>query len=120
MDHAEAQRFAEEWAVAWNSHDLDRIMAYYADDVVFRSPLAAQIIDGSDGVVRGAEALRAYWAEGLRRNPGLRFDVTAVYAGLDSIVITYRHQTGQPAAEVLVFRDGLIVSGMAARGPRQI
>ncbi|WP_204076700.1 nuclear transport factor 2 family protein [Planotetraspora phitsanulokensis] len=117
MDHAEARRFAEEWAAGWNSHDLDRIMTHYADEVVFRSPLAARIIDGSDGVVRGVEALRAYWAEGLRRNPGLRFEVVAVYVGLDTIVIDYRHQTGQSAVEVLTFRDGLIVSGMGARGP---
>ncbi|GII30265.1 YybH family protein [Planotetraspora mira] len=117
MDHAEAQRFAEEWAAGWNSHDLDRIMTHYAAEVVFRSPLAARIIDGSDGVVRGVQALRAYWAEGLRRHPDLRFEVVAVYVGLDGIVINYRDQTGQPAAEVLIFRDGLIVSGMATRGP---
>lgn len=117
MDLAAAQRFAAEWAADWNSHDLDRIVRHYAADVVFRSPLAARLVPGSGGVVRGLAALRAYWAEGLRRNPGLRFEVVAVYAGLDTVVITYRHQTGQPAAEVLTFRDGLIVSGVAARGP---
>lgn len=118
MDHAEASRFAEEWAAAWNSHDLDRVMAHYADDVVFRSPLAARIVDGSDGVVRGVDALRAYWAEGLRRNPDLRFEVIEVYAGVDTVVIVFRHQTGRQAAEVLTFRNGLIVSGTAAHAPR--
>jgi ketosteroid isomerase-like protein len=116
MDHAEALRFAEEWVAGWNSHDLDRIMAWYADDVVFRSPLAARIVPGSDGVVRGREALRAYWAEGLRRSPGLRFEVVEVYAGLDTVVIAFRLQDGQSAAEVLTFRDGLVVSGTATRG----
>jgi hypothetical protein len=42
--------------------------------------------------------------------------------GIDTIVINYRHQTGQLATEVLTFREGLVVSGMAltgaeARGP---
>ncbi|MGW0212305.1 hypothetical protein ACWDZ8_43765, partial [Streptomyces sp. NPDC003233] len=32
----------------------------------FRSPVAAQLL-GGDGVIRGKDALLAYWAEGLRR-----------------------------------------------------
>jgi hypothetical protein len=39
-------------------------------------------------------------------------EVTGVYAGIDTVVITHRHQSGRQAAEVLTFRDGLIVSGM--------
>ncbi|WP_030909443.1 nuclear transport factor 2 family protein [Streptosporangium amethystogenes] len=120
MDLDEAQRFAEEWAADWNSHDLDRITGRYSDDVVFRSPLAARIIEGSEGVVRGIEALRAYWAEGLRRNPDLRFEVIGVCCGIDTVVINYQNQTGQLSAEVLIFRDGLVVSGMGTHGPRPI
>jgi ketosteroid isomerase-like protein len=120
MDLDEAQRFAEEWAAGWNSHDLDRITKHYSDEVVFRSSVAARILDGCDGVVRGIEALRTYWAEGLRRNPDLRFEVIGVCTGIDTIVINYRHQTGQLAAEILTFCDGLVVSGMGAQGPRPI
>ncbi len=29
--------FAIEWEAAWNAHDLNRILAHYAEDVVFRS-----------------------------------------------------------------------------------
>ena len=118
MDLDEAQRFADEWAAGWNAHDLDRITKHYSDDVVFSSPVAARILDGCDGVVRGIEALRAYWREGLRRNPDLCFEVVGVCVGVDSIVINYRHHTGQPAAEVLIFSEGLVVSGMGAHGPR--
>ncbi len=79
MDLDEAQRTRlDEWAAGWNAHDLDRITKHYSDDVVFSSPVAARILDGSDGVVRGIAALRAYWREGLRRNPDLRFEVVGV------------------------------------------
>jgi ketosteroid isomerase-like protein len=27
-----AEAFASEWIEAWNSHDLDRILAHYSDD----------------------------------------------------------------------------------------
>ncbi|WP_344833172.1 nuclear transport factor 2 family protein [Actinocorallia longicatena] len=116
MDLDEAVRFAGEWAADWNSHDLERIIRHYAEDVVFSSPVAARIIEGSDGVVRGVEALRAYWAEGLRRDPGLRFEVVGVYAGIDTVVINFRQRTGQLSAEVLTFRDGVVVSGRGTHG----
>jgi hypothetical protein len=120
MDLDEAQRFAAEWVAGWNSHDLDRIVEHYSADVVFRSPVAAQIIDGSDGVVRGIEALRVYWAEGLSRIPDLHFEVIGVYTGLDTVVINYRNQAGQLVCEVLTFRDGLVISGIGAYGPRPV
>ena len=39
-------RFASEWQAAWNSHDLSRILAHYADGVVFRSATAAWQLQG--------------------------------------------------------------------------
>lgn len=118
MDLEEAQRFAEEWVAGWNSHDLDRIMKHYADDVVFRSPVAARILPGSDGTIRGKEALRAYWTEGLRHLPDLHFEVVGVYAGIDSVMINYRNQAGQLVGEVLIFDGGLVVSGWGTYGPQ--
>jgi ketosteroid isomerase-like protein len=117
MDLDEARRFADEWVAGWNSHELDRIMKHYADDVVFRSPVAARIIEGSDGTVLGIDALRAYWAEGLRRIPDLHFELIEVYAGIDTVVLNYRNQTGQLVNEVLTFQAGLIVSGIGTYGP---
>jgi ketosteroid isomerase-like protein len=118
VDLDQAQQFAREWAAGWNSHDLDRILAHYSADVVFRSPVATQIIDGSDGVVRGIDALRAYWAEGLRRVPDLRFEIIGVYTGVDTVVINYRNQAGQLVCEALTFHDGRITAGMGTYGPR--
>ncbi|MEN3536326.1 nuclear transport factor 2 family protein [Microbispora sp. ZYX-F-249] len=116
MDLDWARAFAATWADEWNAHDLDRVMRHYADDVVFRSPIAARLIEGSDGVIRGKDALRAYWAEGLRRNPDLRFEVVGVYAGIDCVVINFRKETGALASEVLVLEDDLIVSGWGTHG----
>lgn len=120
MDLDRAQAFADEWVTGWNSRDVDRIMRHYADDVVFRSPLAVRLLEGSDGTVRGKEALRAYWTEGLRRNPDLRFQVLGVYAGIDSVVINYRNQKGQASSEVLIFDGDLVVSGWGTHGPEPI
>ncbi len=118
MDYSDAERFARTWVEDWNSHDLDRIMAPYADDVVFTSPLAANLGHGEDGVVRGKAALRAYWADGLRHLPDLHFELTHLHVGLDTLVIGHRDQTGRDISEILTFRDGRIVSGGGAYGPK--
>lgn len=68
---------------------------------------------GSDGVIRGKQALRAYWSEGLRRIPDLHFEVVGVYLGVDTLVINYRDRTGRLVNEVLAFDGPLVVRGEA-------
>jgi len=109
MDHAE--EFAAGWVKAWNEHDLDALLAHFAEHVTFTSPVAARLLDGSDGVVRGKAALRAYWEEGLRRMPDLRFDIVGTYVGVNTLVINYRNQNGGLVNEVLTFDGPLVVEG---------
>ncbi|MEM7523135.1 MAG: nuclear transport factor 2 family protein [Pseudomonadota bacterium] len=99
----DASAFAREWEAGWKSHDLDRVMAHYRDDVVFRSRKAIPLT--GSGEVVGAKALRAYWAAALARQPDLRFTVVDVFGGFDMLVITYRNHRNVFAAETLYF-DG--------------
>ncbi|MGI5223810.1 nuclear transport factor 2 family protein [Actinoallomurus sp. CA-142502] len=110
MDPVDARKFVDGWLAAWNAHDLDALLAHFADDVTFRSPVAAQLL-GGDGVIRGKEALRAYWSEGLRRIPDLRFEVVGTYVGVDCLVVNYRNQKGGLVNEVLIFAGPLVVDG---------
>jgi len=112
MEIAEARRFAQEWVDAWNAHDIDGVLAHFADDAEFSSPVAAQLLPGTGGVLRGKAAIRAYWAVGIERIPDLRFEVVDVYTGVDLIVINYRNHTGGLVNEVLhLGADGLVVGG---------
>lgn len=111
MDHQQAQRFAESWLQAWNAHDVEAVLAHFADDAVFSSPVAAQLLDDSDGVLRGKPAIRAYWRRGLELIPDLRFEIVGVYVGLEVLVINYRNQKGGLVDEVLIFDGPLVVSG---------
>jgi ketosteroid isomerase-like protein len=105
------EAFARTWADEWNSRDLDAIISHYSPDVVFRSPVAARLMPGSDGIVRGIDALRDYWAKGFAAYPALRFAVLEVFAGTDTLVIRYGTDHGDVRAEVLTFADGLVVEG---------
>ncbi|MCS6306036.1 MAG: nuclear transport factor 2 family protein [Nitrospira sp.] len=46
-----AAQFAEEWVAVWNSRDLDRILAHYADDFEMASPYIAAITGEPSGVL---------------------------------------------------------------------
>ena len=113
MDQRDATDFAARWERAWNAHDLDALLAHFAPDVVFASPVAAQLLPDGDGVIRGRDALRDYWSRALGLIPDLRFTVEGVYAGIDAIVINYRNHAGNLVCEFLTFADGLVVAGHA-------
>ena len=110
MNLPEPDAFTRRWLAAWNAHDVEAVLQHFADDVVFCSPVAARVIAGSDGVIRGKDALRDYWAHALGLVPDLRFELVGVYTGIDSIVINYRNQRGGLVNEVLVFDDDGLVS----------
>ncbi|MFZ0394553.1 MAG: nuclear transport factor 2 family protein [Terracidiphilus sp.] len=96
-----ARQFTQEWIDSWNSHDLDRILAHYADDVALSSPVALQRL-GGDGVVRGKPALCDYFTRGLQAIPDLRFDLIEVLWGTETIVVLYRNNhRGTKSAEVM-------------------
>ncbi len=107
----EAAVFARRWVKAWNDRDVEAVLSDFADDAVFTSPLAARVVPGSGGEICGKEALRRYWTEALRRNPGLHFDFVSVYFGVDTIVIRFRTQEGTDRCEVLTFNGRLVQTG---------
>ncbi|WP_299143831.1 nuclear transport factor 2 family protein [uncultured Tateyamaria sp.] len=110
------EAFAEAWEAAWNSHDLDRILAHYSENIVFRSHKAMRLVGA--GELRGKAALRAYWARALEGQPDLSFVVVDVLHGHGMLVITYRNQRDVLAAETLRFGpDGLVIDASACHKP---
>jgi hypothetical protein len=105
LGEKEARAFAEEWAAAWNAHDLERILSHYCDDVTLTSPVVAQLLGQADGSVVGKPALRAYFQRGLAAFPQLRFDVERVAWGVSSVVVIYRNQRGSRTAEYMELAD---------------
>ncbi len=105
-----AHRFAEEWVTAWNTHDLERILAHYADDVTLLSPVALKMLNNADGAVRGKAALREYFSRGLQVYPEIHFDLIDVLWGVETIVLYYRNNVrGNKTAEVMqIGQDGRV------------
>lgn len=64
MSEFAPEAFARDWIAAWNRSDVEAVLAHYADDVVFVSPLAATVTGNPE--VHGKDELRAYWTKALR------------------------------------------------------
>jgi mannose-6-phosphate isomerase-like protein (cupin superfamily) len=94
---------AEEWIAAWNSHDLERIIAHYSEDVELISPFVVKLTGRTDGAVRGKEALRNYVVRGLAAYPSLRFEFIRLYPGVRSCVLEYKSVNNLRAAETMEF-----------------
>jgi hypothetical protein len=97
-----AREFALDWVDAWNSHDLERILSHYDDEVLLVSPVALKLLSG-DGTVRGKAALRQYFLRGLEAFPDLRFDLIDALWGTETIVVYYINNVrGSKTAEVML------------------
>ena len=105
IDRAFAETFAEEWVEAWNAHDLDRVLAHYADDFEFSSPVIIQLGFGERGRLQGKDAMRPYWTAGLARKPPIAFELVEVFSGIDTVSIFYRSLGRKLACETFFFDD---------------
>ena len=81
MNHTDAERFAAQWVTAWNAHDLEGILAHYADDIELYSPAIVKVMGEPSGVLRGKDKVRAYWAHALDLFPDLRFELRETLLG---------------------------------------
>ncbi len=117
LKEAEARQFAKDWVLAWNSHDLDAILAHYGSDVVLTSPIAARLLSDPSGTVRGREALRSYFQRGLEAFPNLAFELVDVMWGLSSVVLYYVNRNGRKSGEFMEFdASGKVIRVVANYG----
>jgi predicted ester cyclase len=103
LTETEARQFAQQWVLAWNSHDLDSILAHYAVEVILTSPVAARLLNDASGRVEGKDALRNYFKRGLEAYPELAFELLDVLRGLSSVVLYYVNQNGTKTGEFMEF-----------------
>ena len=103
LDRAFAEHFAADWVAAWNAHDLDRILAHYADDFEMTSPVIVQIAGEPSVTLCGKQAVGAYWQKALQLIPDLQFELISLLVGVASITLYYKGARGRLAAEIFHF-----------------
>lgn len=114
LDESWARAFAQEWIDAWNAHDMQRILCHYSDDFEMSSPLIVERLGRPQGILKGKEALRAYWQPSLTADPPLEFELMDVLVGIDSVTLYYNNVGRRIVAETLIFDPGRrAVKGMS-------
>ena len=71
MTYESMMAFAENWVAAWNRRDVDAVLANFAEEAEFESPLARHFAGQS--VLRNKKEIEAYWRAALDRIEDLEF-----------------------------------------------
>ncbi len=114
MNHPDFNQFSEQWEAAWNAHDLEKILSFFSEDIVFRSRKALHHVGFGD--VQGKALLREYWSMALAEQPDLKFCVKHVLTGHQMMTLLYTNQHNALTSETLFFNDdGLIYQASACQ-----
>jgi ketosteroid isomerase-like protein len=98
---SELAALGREWVAAWNSRDLERVLAFYSDDAEMTSVRIPEFVGEPSGTLRGKDALRAYWGKGLPLIPNLHFTLIDTFVSPDSVVVFYQNELGGKICEYL-------------------
>ncbi len=103
MDIEFAKKFAEDWIESWNSHDIERIISHYEEDLEFKSPLIVERYSDTEGTIYKREKLKEYFLIGLTKNPALEFKLEQVLLGVNCLTLYYQNARGGHTAELFEF-----------------
>lgn len=114
MNREGMETFAANWIANWNARDLDAILAHFADDARFISPLAADVTGSS--IVEGKAKLRAYWSKALAASSDLHFTLITAVCDIEGQVlgvhyVARRNGKARRALETMRFVNNRQVEG---------
>jgi hypothetical protein len=108
------------WFAAFNAHDLEALLALYADDAEHYSPKLKVRQPETNGLITGKAALRAWWRDAFDRLPSLRYEVVKLTADEEQVFMEYiRHVQDEAdlrVGEVLEIRGDVIVASRVYHG----
>jgi steroid delta-isomerase-like uncharacterized protein len=120
MSHENNRRIALAWVAAFNTQDLEALLALYADDAEHYSPKLKARSPGTRGLITGKEAMRAWWQEAFTRLPSLRYEVVDLTIDDRQVFLEYvRRVDGEEdlrVGEMLRITDGMIASSCVYHG----
>jgi len=111
---------ARRWLDCFARHDLEGLLALYAEDAVHVSPKIRVRHPETGGRLVGKAALRAWWADAFLRLPDLGYEERTLTADDRRVFMEYlRRAPGEPdlpVAEVLDVEGGVIVASRVYHG----
>ena len=114
------QQIALRWFDAFNTKNLEKLLALYDDEAQHFSPKLKIRQPETNGLIIGQEAMRVWWQDAFDRLPTLHYKVTSLTANSDRVFMEYTRQVANEddmlVAEVLEIKDGKIVFSRVYHG----
>lgn len=114
------KEIAMKWFEAFNAHDLEKLLALYADDAKHYSPKLKVRHPETDGLIEGKNALRSWWQDAFIRLPSLKYIVLKLTADEEQVFMEYtRKADGEKdmsIGEVLEIKNGKIIASRVYHG----
>jgi nuclear transport factor 2 (NTF2) superfamily protein len=108
-------RRVDAWKAAWESRDVERIVAMYAPDATHASALVRQVLPEADGAAcHGRAQIAEYFRRALGRYRELRFELLTVTEDGGRSAVEYRRHSDVDGAnpkhvlELLEWRGDLL------------
>src|SRR5918999_4725997 len=104
------QRIYREWDERLAQNDPEGLVALYAADATFESPLVPHLMDIERGILRGHGELRPFFEKLAQRKPEVRRRYRAGYL-TDGRVLMWEYPREAPAGEQMDFVEVMEIAG---------
>jgi len=120
MTNLSVKEIANKWFDAFNEHNLEKLIALYHENAQHYSPKLKVRSPETKGLIKGKNALEAWWKDCFDRLPTLKYEPRNFIHNDSSIFMEYiRKVKGEEdmlVGEVLEIKDGLIISSRVYHG----
>ncbi len=120
MNAEQNKQIAHKWFVAFNAHDLEKLLELYDENAQHYSPKLKIRLPETQGLIKGKEALRNWWKDAFDRLPSLSYEVIKLTVDTEQVFMEYtRRVDGEEdlsVGEVLQIENGLIVFSRVYHG----
>jgi hypothetical protein len=111
---SDLQAIANRWFDAFNDHNLEQLLSLYNDEAQHYSPKLKIRRPETNGLIKGKDALRAWWRDAFDRLPTLRYEVIRLTPYENRVFMEYvRHVQGEEdiyVGEMLEIENGKIIA----------
>ena len=111
---SELHSIANKWFDSFNDHDLERLLLLYDENAQHYSPKLKIRHPESKGLIKGKNALRAWWQDAFNRLPTLKYELIRLTPFENRVFMEYvRHVQGEEdlyVGEMLEIESGKILA----------
>jgi predicted SnoaL-like aldol condensation-catalyzing enzyme len=114
MKEEQLSEIANQWFSAFNNQNLEDLLALYHENAQHYSPKLKVRHPETNGLIKGKDALRAWWKDAFERLPTLKYKVVRLTPHDNRVFMEYvRQVSGEEdlyVGEMLEIENGLIMA----------